>query len=186
MKACVRCLVLLLACGAARAFDLGSLMTHLASRGDAAASFTEEQYVAALDRPLKSSGELRYHAPGLLEKRTLEPRPETLRYEDGIAWSERQGRQRKVDLHRFPQVLPLVESIRATLAGDREAIERLFEPVLEGDEAAWRLRLVPREAEARKVVSVIRVEGRGTDIARLTLERPNGDRTVTTLMPHAP
>ena len=180
-------LVLCLACGGgAHAFDLGTLMNQLASRGDAAASFTEEQTLAALDRPLKSSGELRYEAPGRLVKRTLEPRAETLRYEDGVAWSERGGRARKVDLRRYPQVLPLVESIRATLAGDRNALEHLFEPMLEGDESAWRLRLVPRGPQARELIRVIRIEGRGADIATLTLERPNGDRTVTTLMPHAP
>jgi hypothetical protein len=71
-------------------------------------------------------------------------------------------------------------------SGDRDAIERLFETMLEGDEAAWRLRLVPRAPDARRLIRVIEVEGREAEVLSLTLERPNGDRTVTTLQPHAP
>ena len=184
---CTALLVLaLLAAPAARAFDLADLMMRLAARGDAAASFTEEQHLATLDRPLRSSGELRYRASGELEKRTLAPRAETLRYADGIAWSERGARTRRLDLSRYPQVLPLVESIRATLAGDAQALTQRFEVELDGHASAWRLQLRPREAQARALIRVIDIEGRDADVTRLVLERPNGDRTVTTLMPHAP
>jgi hypothetical protein len=174
------------ACGPARALELDELMRQLAARGAAAASFVEEQHLASLDRPLRSSGELVYHASGELEKRTLLPRAETLRYARGRVSSERGGRRTELDLRRYPQLLPLVESIRATLAGDRPALEKLFVTTLEGDEARWRLRLAPRDAAVLRLVREVRVEGSGTQVLSLELERGNGDRSVTTMSPHPP
>jgi hypothetical protein len=174
------------ACGQARALELDELMRQLAARGAAAASFVEEQHLASLDRPLRSSGELVYHASGELEKRTLLPRAETLRYAQGRVSSERRGRRTELDLRRYPQLLPLVESIRATLAGDRPALEKLFVTALEGDAQRWRLRLTPRDAGVLRLIREVRVEGSDAQVLGLTLERANGDRSVTTMSPHPP
>jgi hypothetical protein len=65
-------------------------------------------------------------------------------------------------------------------------LEKLFETALDGDESRWRLRLVPRDPQARRLVSVVVLEGSGADLLRLALERPNGDRTLTTMTPHEP
>ena len=179
--------LLLIACDAQAApVSLDELMHELAARGDAAASFVEERQVAALDRPVRSSGELRYRAPGELEKHTLQPREERLRFADGVLSSERGGRRTRIDLQRYPQALPFVESIRATLAGDRSALERLFELRLDGENTAWSLSLTPRDAPGRKLVRDIRIEGSGADVRRVIIERPGGDRTITTMTRHDP
>ena len=164
------------------AFELDDLMRALAARSEASATFVEEQHLGTLDRPLRASGRLYYRAPDSLVRETRTPREETLRYEGGQVSVERRGRRTSVDVQRYPQILPLVESLRATLAGDRAALERLFDITLTGEPAAWRLRLVPRAAKAR-VVSEIRVVGREADIVGVTLDRDNGDRVITTLTP---
>jgi hypothetical protein len=169
----------------ALAIELDGLMRLLAARGDAAASFIEEQHLAALDRPLRSTGELLFRASGSLEKRTLTPRAELLTYADGTAWTQRGSRRQRLDLQRYPQILPLVESIRATLAGDRKALEELFEIELTGSESQWKLRLTPRDARARDLFREIRVAGSNADVLSLDVERRNGDRSVTTMTPHA-
>jgi hypothetical protein len=174
------------ACTPAHALELDELMQRLAARGDASASFVEEQHLAALDRPLQSSGELVYRAPGELEKRTLLPRAETLRYAQGRVSSERGGRRSELDLQRYPQVLPFVESLRATLAGDRSSLEKLFETALDGDEQGWRLRLVPRDPRARRLIREVLVNGSGTQLIAFSIQRGNGDRSVTILSPHPP
>jgi hypothetical protein len=179
-------LVLAAPAAGAQTPDLDRLMRALAARGDAAASFVEEQHLAALDRPLRSSGELSYRAPDAIEKRTLTPRAEALRYADGSVTIERGGRRTHLDLQRYPQVLPFIESIRATLAGDRPALEKLFELTLDGDERDWVLRLVPLDPKTRELVREIRVDGSEADLLRLTVERTNGDRSVTTMTPHPP
>ena len=81
--------------------------------------------MAMLERPLRSSGELLYEAPDHLEKHTLEPRPETLILEHGVLTAQR-GHRSQVSGCRLPQVVPFVESVRATLAGDRAALEHYF------------------------------------------------------------
>jgi outer membrane lipoprotein-sorting protein len=171
--------------GSVFAFELDELMRALAARSEASATFVEEQHLATLDRPLRASGELHYRAPDTLVRETRTPREEVLRYEAGQVSVERRGRRTSVDVQRYPQILPLVESIRATLAGDRAALERLFDVTLTGERDAWRLRLVPHGARSR-LVSEIRVDGRDADIVGVTLDRDNGDRVITTLTPAAP
>ena len=89
-------------------------------------SFVEQHFLALLKRPVESDGELIYEAPDRLEKRTLEPRSESLVLDGDVLTVRRGQRRRVVDLKAYPQILPFVESIRATLAGDRAALERVF------------------------------------------------------------
>jgi hypothetical protein len=182
-RALLLLVLVLLPLRGAYAFGLDELMQSLAARGDASATFVEEQHLRALDRPLRSRGELRYEAPGTLIRRTIEPREETLRYENGVLSTQRGNRRVTLDVQRHPQALPFVESLRATLAGDRAALERLFETSLAGERDHWNLRLVPREAAAKRMVREIRVEGRNDEVTGFVLERDNGDRTVATMTP---
>ena len=126
-------LLLLAALGGASS-DLDQVMALLAMRQHGRVEFIEQQFLAVLKRPIESSGELRYDAPDRLEKRTLVPQQETLLLAGGVLTIERGERRRVLDLHRYPQILPFVESIRATLAGDRAALERVFQS---SSPAAW-------------------------------------------------
>src|SRR4029077_5168138 len=109
---------------AAPAFD--ELLQLFALRRHGHVAFTEVQQLAMLERPLKSSGELLYDAPDRLEKRTLKPRAQTLVLEHGVLTARRGQHTYVMELREHPQVAPFVESIRATLAGDRAALERSF------------------------------------------------------------
>jgi hypothetical protein len=55
--------------------DLDAVMSLLAMRQHGRVEFVEQQFLAILNHPVESSGELRYDAPDRLEKRTLLPRP---------------------------------------------------------------------------------------------------------------
>src|SRR5258707_15299242 len=104
--------------------DLDVVMGLLAMRQHGRVEFIEQQFLSVLKRPIESSGELRYDAPDRLEKRTLKPRTETLVLSGGILTVERAHSRRVTDLHAYPQVLPFVESIRATLAEVGRALGR--------------------------------------------------------------
>ena len=68
------CLLLaLLAMPALAAFDVGELMGELARHRGGRAKFVEKKTISLLDKPLVSTGEMSYSAPGRLEKRTLTP-----------------------------------------------------------------------------------------------------------------
>jgi hypothetical protein len=176
----------LAAVAASSADPLDALMHELAARRHGHVTFTEVQYLAILDRPLESSGELLYEAPDRLEKRTLRPRPETLVLEHGTLSATRGKHTRTLELAAWPQLAPLLESLRATLAGDRSALEQVFSVTLDGDATHWTLHLAPREAAAARVVRQVSITGAGADLRTVEILAADGDRSVLTVGPELP
>jgi hypothetical protein len=97
---------------------------------------------------------------------------------------ERGHRNRVLDLKSYPQVAPFIESIRATLAGDRAALERLFRLQFSGNLARWTLVLVPLDEEIAKAVAEVRIEGAKDDLSQVQILKADGDRSL--MMLHAP
>ncbi len=179
-------LALLLGCLAgtgaqAAAPELEQVMTALASRQHGHVTFTEQQFLAVLDRPLESSGELLYDAPDRLEKRTLKPKAESLVLERGIVTVQRGKRKTVLDLRQYPQILPFVESIRATLAGDRTALERVFTLAFTGSFDDWQLALEPLDPKLAATVKQVLLQGRRDEIRVIETRIPDGDRSVLTI-----
>ena len=171
----------------ARADDeLGDLLRAVGARPHARATFVEHQHLKLLRRPLESSGELLFTPPDRLEKRTLAPRPESLRVEAGQLTLERGKRHMSVALASYPQLAPLVEGIRATLAGDRATLERLFVVAFSTHAEAWSLSLRPRDAQLARLVSELRIGGQGSDVLRVETLRADGDRSVMDITPQDP
>ncbi len=158
-------------------------MGLLAMRQHGRVEFIEQQFLSVLKRPIESSGELRYDAPDRLEKRTLKPRTETLVLSGGILTVERAHSRRVTDLHAYPQVLPFVESIRATLAGDRGALERVFHLDFAGSLERWSLVLVPLDSKVKQSVAQVRIDGMRDQLQRVEIRQPDGDRSLMTLRP---
>jgi Outer membrane lipoprotein carrier protein LolA-like len=161
--------------------DLDQVMGLLAMRQHGRVEFIEQQFLAILNRPVESSGEMRYDAPDRLEKRTLLPHVETLLLADGVLTMERGGHRRVLDLHRYPQIQPFVESIRATLAGDRGALERFFHVEFDGSVQRWVLTLVPLEHQVRQSVAQVQIDGSRDQLSRIEIRQADGDRTLMTL-----
>jgi hypothetical protein len=163
--------------------DLDEIMGLLAMRPHGRVEFIEQQFLHVLSHPIESSGELRFDAPDRLEKRTLKPHAETLVLSGGIMTVERAHSRRVIDLHAYPQVQPFVESIRATLAGDRGALERLFHVDFTGSVARWTLTLVPVESKLKQSVAQVRIDGVRDQLVRVEIRQPDGDRSLMTLRP---
>jgi len=184
-------LVLAWLCGASGAatpsIDLDDVMHLLAQRQHGRVEFVEQQFLAVLKHPVESSGELRYDAPDRLEKRTLEPRAETLVLAGGVLTEQRGEHRRVLDLHRYPQILPFVESIRATLAGDRGALERIFHVDFTGSVERWSLTLVPLDQQLTRIVKQVQIDGARDQLLRVEIRQADGDRSLMTLRsPRAP
>jgi hypothetical protein len=163
--------------------DLDQILAQLALRKHGHVEFIEQKFIAALDRPLESSGELRFDAPDHLEQRTLKPRLETLVLDNGTLTVDRGKTHRRMELHAFPQVEPLEESIRATLAGDRAALERLFLIEFTGGMARWTLTLVPRESKVKQLVAQVKIDGVRDQLIKVEIRQTDGDRSLMTLRP---
>jgi len=162
------------------AWGLPQLMQGMAEVKSERRRFTEKKYLKVLTAPLESSGVLVYRAPGHLEKLTLQPRKESMVLDQGVIEIVEPSRhvRRTLMANQYPAVAALVESMRATLAGDASALTRYYRTTVQGAAAHWHLQLVPLDAAAREVVREIRIEGRANNITGIEIVGMDGDRTV--------
>jgi hypothetical protein len=165
----------------AAADDLDRLMALLAQRAQGHVTFVEEDHLAVLDRPVKSSGELLYERPDRVEKRTLVPHPASLLLDHGTVTIQYGRHTRVLALRDYPQIAPLVESLRSTLAGDRSALAQVFQITFTGSLERWTLSLVPLDAKLRSAVQRIRIEGTQDELHVVDIVQADGDESVMTI-----
>jgi hypothetical protein len=163
--------------------ELNRLMTLLSQRQHGEADFTEKKYLSLLKKPLESSGVLIYDAPDHLEQRTTLPRAQTVVLDHGIVTMQMGKRQRVLRLADYPQLAPLIDSIRATLAGDRAALERVFKLDLSGTLDQWQLRLQPRNAQLAANLKRIDMSGERDAVREVQVQQSDGDRSVMSITP---
>jgi len=178
---CVAVVVALMsASGASHAADLeiGQLMQGLAQTRSGHAVFSEKKFIAMLDRPVESSGELYFQAPDRLEKRTIRPRPESMILDGGTVVIERGRQKHTLQLQDYPELAAVIDSIRGTLAGDRKALERSYRLVLEGGVEQWVLQLLPVEEKMRTLIKRIRITGVRYDLRSIEINRADGDSSL--------
>ena len=170
------------ACFAAQpGFTLAQLMSLLAQRRHGEVKFTETDYLHVLDQPLKSAGVLVYEAPDHLEKRTLQPRKESLVLQGDQLTVQRGRRSYQMQVSAYPQAAPYVDAIRDTLAGNEAGLEKVFKVGFTGTRAAWKLELVPLDKGAARKVRRVAIDGGGDVIHSVEILQADGDRSVMTL-----
>lgn len=149
------------------------------------ATFVETRKMSGQTR--RSNGVLTYNAPDRLERETLQPFPErvvvqnermTMEFETGPG----QVSSREFALARVPAMRPFFVAMRSLLSGDVETLQRTFEITTDGNDAAWKIKLVPRE-RADKQTREILFSGRGKDLYTVELHHKNGDSSQTQLTP---
>ena len=180
---------LVLVCGQAAdaaPLSVSQLMVSLAQHPQGAATFTEKKFIAILDQPVESSGELLFIAPARLEKRTLKPKPETMVLDGDTLTLQRGKRTRTLQLKDYPEVAGMIESIRATLAGDRQALERVYRLALDGSAERWTLVLTPLDPKVGAVIARIRMEGIKDVVRSVEILQADGDSSLMTIEKLAP
>ena len=166
--------------------SIAQLMAGLAKNPQGAATFTETKTISILDQPIESSGELQFIAPARLEKRTLKPKPETMELDGDTLTVERGRRKHVLQLKDYPEVAGMIESIRATLAGDRKALERVYHLTLDGGHERWTLTLTPLDPRVGAVIARIRMGGGGNVVRSVEIVQADGDRSLMTIEQPAP
>lgn len=159
-------------------WGVNQLMESLAQVRSNRATFTEKKFIAILDRPLESSGELLYVAPDRLEKRTLKPRPESMILEQDVLLIERGRQKHRLQLSEQPELAAFIDSIRGTLAGDRKALERNYRLSLEGSAEQWTLQLQPLNEKMLAVIKHIRMAGARDTVRSIEITHADGDRSL--------
>jgi outer membrane lipoprotein-sorting protein len=168
---------------AAGAFDLPQLMQALGRLKSGEAVFVERRHVSMLDQPLVSSGRLSFEAPDIFVRETLKPRQERIAVNGNTLTIQQGDRTRTLALDSAPEAGVIVEAIRGTLTGNREALERNFKASLSGDAELWLLELVPRESRLRAQVLSVRVAGHQGVVREVLVSLPDGDRSVMSIEP---
>ena len=171
--------------GAVRAesWDLPQLMAGLAQVQSHEVRFTEKKTIALLKAPVESSGILSYRRPDHIEKHILLPKDESLIVDgDEVSWKDgASGKKHSLRLQNNAMLAALVESVRATLAGDLPALRRYFAVKLDGTRARWTLTLTPAEDTMRRSLKLMRIEGSGTQVSVIDILEVGGDRSVMVL-----
>lgn len=163
-------------------WTLSDLMRLLAQQKSGKASFIEKKYIAILDKPLESSGELSFDAPDRLEKRTLKPRPEAMLLDgDKLTVTLFEKRPLNLRLQDHPDVAALVESIRGTLSGNQAALEKNYLIDFTGVQGKWQLTLTPVQKAVAKVVRLVRIDGAEASIKTIAFDQADGDRIEMTI-----
>ena len=103
--------------------------------------------------------------------------------EHGILSVERDHHHRSIALRDFPQAVPFVESLRATLAGDREALGRYFRVKFSGTLGHWTLELEPTDATLKRNVQQILITGESDRIGTVEIQQRDGDTSTLTTGP---
>lgn len=167
-------------------FDLVQLMRMLALVKAGEATFVETRSVAMLDHTLHSSGRLSFEAPDTFVRETLTPRRERIAVVGNLVTMNLGTRTRTAPLDSMPEAAVIMEAIRGTLTGNREAIERNFSATVSGTPQRWTLVLTPNEPRLRALVVSVRLSGRHALVHEVTVAMADGDRSVMTIEPVVP
>ena len=168
---------------AAAQWSVSELMTALAARGNADATFTERRYVPVLDTPVQSSGTLRFIAPDRLEKHTLQPRAESLVLAGDQLTLQQGQRTRSLALNDLPDSGLAIASLRGTMAGDLAALRRGWIVTLHGERRIWTLSLTPVSQAVAQYIEAELIEGRRDQIDRIEIRQADGVRSVMQIVP---
>jgi outer membrane lipoprotein-sorting protein len=164
-------------------FDLPQLMQTLAQIKSGEATFLEKRSVNMLDRELQSAGKLSFEAPDTFVRETLKPRHDKVAVVGNEVTMTMGNRTRTVPLDSVPEAAVIMEAIRGTLTGNRDALERNFTPTVSGNAQRWSLQLVPREQKLRMLVVSVRVSGTQAYLREVVVAMADGDRSVMTIEP---
>ena len=167
-------------------WGLPQLMAGMREVRSTTTRFSERKFDRLLKQPLLSSGILIYVAPDQLQKETLAPVASRLTVRgDRLTAVQPDGKARDLSLSDYPALGALIESARATLAGDGAILARYYHPTLTGDARAWSLLLEPRDDRLRALLTSIRIQGEGNAIRGIETQERNGDRTEMTIEPES-
>ncbi len=177
------------ACGAApsaHADTIAELLAAFAQRPHQQARFVEQTYTRLLKRPSETTGELYFDAPDRLEKRTLTPTREDLLVEGEDITVSRGAHRRTFRMGDIPPLRPLLEGLRATLAGDMAGLNAHFSVSSASTEAGWLLTLQPLADEPQALYQRILIRGRDGRVQSIQIERGAGERSLMTITPVEP
>lgn len=159
---------------------LDALLARFAASPGFEARFVEEKRIALLAAPMRSEGRIYFAPPGRMMRRIEQPEPSAALIADGRLRMRQGGRVEELTIDENPVLRGFIDSFRAVLAGDREALERYYHATYTPGAQRWELRLRPREGPLARFLREIHLIGTGVAIAEMRMVEVSGDETRTT------
>jgi hypothetical protein len=171
--------------------SLDQLMTALRSVRHVDARYVEHRTLRALRTPIETRGTLRFDAPDRLEKATdpgADGTTDRLTIDGNRLTIDRGHGARPVVLmlNEHPEIGVLIESIRATLAGDGGGLRRIFDISLAGALSHWQLVLQPHDPAQRGILQWMRITGYDMRITAIDTQTGDGDHSEMAIVQQGP
>ena len=159
-----------------------TILAGMAKQDSAQTAFIEVSYRGMLDRPLITSGQMKWLGGDRLERDVEKPYQAVAKIGDGQMSIQRNGHPvQAVPIARAPQMGAILAGFRALLGGDSATVSRDFDVKAAGNPARWVLTLTPRASELQHRVQSIVIDGRNDAPRCMTLNESDGDTTITLL-----
>jgi Outer membrane lipoprotein carrier protein LolA-like len=159
--------------------NLDSLLASLAREPPQKIAFVETHRSPLLERDLVVSGVLEFRGKDSLSRIVTEPYQERTDIDGSDVRIQREGRpERRFSLRRSQELGGMLSAFSSLLAGDRAALESVFDPSVEFAAGGWRLDLVPRQSGRQDRVAKIRVTGAGDAPACIAVLMQDGSATT--------
>lgn len=144
------------------------------------ADFSEEKNIVLLSAPLKASGKIYFHPPHSLARVVESPRKSHVVVTGKKIIIKEDNVRKEVDFSDKPALRGLISSLLHILAGDAERLTADYEAqFVEEGVAGWRLVLIPKKEELRRLVASLTFSGKALKLSELRVKEANGDETVT-------
>lgn len=167
---------------AADKVDLDQLMLALSKVDSSNATFVETKTMKLLKKPLTLTGQLVYKAPDYLQKKIISPTASTYTISGQQVKAEEFNKEsREFSLDESILLQALVESLRATLAGDLDTLKDFYEVSISGTNKSWALDLEPIDDDIKIYIRYIKIMGQNTSISRIETVESNSDHSVLTI-----
>lgn len=168
--------------------ELDKLFALFAAQGERRKAFVERRHSILFRNPPETRGTLLFKPPALLERDVVSPKRERVRIDaDSVTLNttgdDGKPLERKAQLTAIPQLANLVTTIRATLAGDINALRRLYYITMPEPLPRWRVEMKPIEEPVAGGVMAITMAGDQGDVTRIQFTETTGDRTELLLSP---
>jgi len=164
------------------ALDVDTLNALLQRKAPESRAFVETQYRKILKRPIELRGELKFTPPDVFEKHVITPRDQTFRIAGNTVFMATAGKPtQEFSIRSQPILSGLMLGFQAVVAGQLQMLEPHYRLNLVGDEQAWTLTLLPKDAELARHVKQLTVSGHAGILTRIEMLEPSGDHSITTL-----
>ena len=141
------------------------------------AEFTQSKQMAAMKRPLVTSGHLVYSRQhGVLWQIEQPFRMSYVLGEDKIVEIGADGVRRERGLRDVPGLAQVGRIFRAMLGANTNALREYFDATVQGDPAKWEIELKPRQPQLAQFLSGLQLSG-GRFVDSIRINEAGGDAT---------